>query len=57
MDILDGDDVRLASKGRQAERDIVQVTRADSYAFKQYTMSTIQVNSYVLYIYIYIYMI
>ena len=26
MDILDGDDVRLSSKGRYAERDIVQVS-------------------------------
>ena len=25
MDILDGDDVRLSSRGRYAERDIVQV--------------------------------
>jgi len=25
MEVLDGDDVRLSSKGRYAERDIVQV--------------------------------
>ncbi len=25
MDVLDGDDVRLSSRGRYAERDIVQV--------------------------------
>ena len=27
MEVLDGDDVRLSSRGRFAERDIVQVTR------------------------------
>ena len=26
MDVLDGDDVRLSSRGRYAERDIVQVS-------------------------------
>ena len=25
MDVLDGDDIRLSSRGRYAERDIVQV--------------------------------
>jgi hypothetical protein len=29
MEILDGDDVRLSSRGKYAERDIVQVSKGD----------------------------
>ena len=29
MEILDGDDVRLSSRGKDAERDIVQVSKGD----------------------------
>ena len=35
MDILDGDDVRLSHQGRYAERDIVQVTAAQTYRCRE----------------------
>ena len=36
MDELDGDDVRLSSRGRYAERDIVQVNIQSGHIQKQY---------------------
>ena len=38
MDILDGDDVRLSSRGRYAERDIVQVLFTGNCVYCQFSI-------------------
>lgn len=42
MEVLDGDDVRLSSRGRSAERDIVQVCELSEYSFIAYTFLYVQ---------------